>query len=296
VYGGKAILCSINKRIAVESEIANTDKIEIRSDLGSLSVPKSADLADIDTVFRPVVFLAQKILAKFKSDSGIKITIASEIPAGVGLGSSSACCVACAGSILGLFSKPSKEEVLSLAIEAERTVFENASGADSNICVYGGIMEYSRNGTRKLDLKPAFKLVIANSKMVHSTADVVTRVRQFKEKKSDVFSTLCENESSLIEEALDSLKKNDVISLGQKMLVNQAHLQKIGVSNEVLDSMIDLVKDVAYGAKITGAGDGGCIIALVDSKNLDKTLEVLQSKKYECFTVSIDMVGADNER
>jgi mevalonate kinase len=294
VYGGKALLCSINKRIVVESELADTGKIEISSDLGSLSVPRSADLADIDSVFRPVVFLAQKILGRFKSDSGIKITITSEIPAGVGLGSSSACCVAAAGSIHGLFAKPSKEEVLKLAIDAERTVFENTSGADSNICVYGGIMEYSKNGTKKLDLRPTFKLVIANSKMMHSTADVVARVKQFKEKKSDVFSALCENESSLIEEALDSLKKNDVESLGQKMLVNQVHLQKIGVSNEILDSMIDSVKEVAYGAKITGAGDGGCIIALVDGKNHDKTLGVLRSR-YDCFSADIDTSGVEQK-
>jgi mevalonate kinase len=293
VYGGKAILCSINKRITVESELTKTDKIEINSDLGSLAVPKKIDIKDIDSVFRPLVYLAQKIL---KSDSGIKISIKSEIPAGVGLGSSSACCVAAASSILGLFAKPSNEQTLKIAIDAEKTIFENTSGADSNICVYGGIMEYSKNGIKKLDLKPKFKLVIANSKVVHSTSQVVARVKQYKEKKPDVFSVLCDNEASLIEEALQDLKKNDIKSLGKKMLVNQAHLEKIGVSSEILDSMLDSISDVAYGAKITGAGDGGCIIALVDGKNLDKTLDVLRSKKYECFAADIDMVGVDNER
>lgn len=292
VYGGKAILCSINKRITIESELTETDKIEISSDLGSLSVPKKMDIIDVDSVFRPLVYLAQKIL---KSDSGIKISIKSEIPAGVGLGSSSACCVAAASSILGLFAKPSKEEILKLAIDAEKTIFENISGADSSICVYGGIIEYSKNGIKKLDLKPKFKLVIANSKVAHSTSQVVARVKQFKEKKSDVFSILCDNESSLIEEALEDLKKNDIESLGKKMLVNQAHLEKIGVSNKILDSMLDSIKDVSYGAKITGAGDGGCIIILADGANLDKTLSVLRSK-YECFAADIDTAGVKNSR
>lgn len=291
VYGGKAILCSINKRITVESELTKTDKIEINSDLGSLAVPKKTNIKDIDSVFRPLVYLAQKIL---KSDSGIKISIKSEIPAGVGLGSSSACCVAAASSILGLFAKPSKEEILKLAIDAEKTIFENASGADSNICVYGGIMEYSKNGIKKLDLKPKFKLVIANSKVSHSTSKVVARVKQFKEKKPDVFSILCDNEASLIEEALQDLRKNDIKSLGKKMLVNQVHLEKIGVSNKTLDSMLDSIKDVAYGAKITGAGDGGCIIALVDGKNLDKTVDVLRPK-YDCFSSDIDTSGVEQK-
>lgn len=293
VYGGKAVLCSINKRITVESELVKGDKIEVLSSLGSIVVPKDVDVKTVDSVFRPVIFIAQKILGRFKSDSGIKISITSEIPAGVGLGSSSACCVATASSILGLFSSPSKNEILDLAIDAERTIFKNTSGADSHVCVYGGIIEYSKSGIKKIDLKPTFKLVIANSKLTHTTAEVVAKVRKFKEKETDTFSVLCENESALIEEALDSLKKGDMTSLGQKMLVNQAHLQKIGVSNETLDSMLNLVKDVSYGAKITGAGDGGCIIALVDSKNIDGTLNVLRSK-YECFAVDIDAAGVQS--
>ncbi|HWP78498.1 MAG TPA: mevalonate kinase [Candidatus Nitrosotenuis sp.] len=293
VYGGKAILCSINKRIFVESELAG-DKIKISSELGTLEVSKDADIKKIDPVFRPIVFLAQKALNQFKSDSGIKISIRSEIPSGVGLGSSSACCVAAASSIFSLFAKLPKEEILKLAIDAEKTVFENTSGADTNICIYGGIMEYTKTGIRKLEFRPTFKIVVANSKIAHSTSQVVSRVKKFKEDHPDVFSTLCDNEATLIEDALEDLKKNDLGSLGKKMLVNQAHLEKIGVSNDVLNSMIESIKNTAYGAKITGAGDGGCIVALVDDKNLEETLRILGSK-YECFSADIDTSGMQNQ-
>ncbi|MGI0004250.1 MAG: mevalonate kinase family protein, partial [Candidatus Nitrosotenuis sp.] len=134
VYGGKAILCSINKRIAVESELTKKDRIEIRSELGTVKVPRGVDIGDVDSVFRPVAYIAQKVLDQFGSDSGLKIVIKSEIPAGVGLGSSSACCVAAASSVSGLFANLPKEDTLKLAIDAEKTIFENASGADSNIC------------------------------------------------------------------------------------------------------------------------------------------------------------------
>ncbi len=293
VYGGKAILCSINKRVFVESELAG-DKIKISSELGTLEVSKDTDIKKIDPVFKPIIFLAQKALNQFKSDSGIKISVRSEIPSGVGLGSSSACCVAAASSIFGLFTKLPKEEILKLAIDAEKTIFENTSGADSNICAYGGIMEYTKTGIRKLELGPAFKIVIANSKIAHSTSQVVSRVKKFREDHPEVFSTLCDNEAALIDDALEDLKKNDLESLGKKMLVNQAHLEKIGVSNDVLNSMIKSIKDIAYGAKITGAGDGGCIIALVDDKNSEETLKILGSK-YECFSADIDTAGMQNQ-
>jgi mevalonate kinase len=293
VYGGKAILCAIDKRITVESELANSNTIQIESGLGSITIPKDEPIKNIDAKFRPVVFIAQTILKQFDSKSGLKISIRSEIPPGVGLGSSSACCVAAASSIFSLYEKKSKDEILKLALEAEKTVFENASGADTASCTYGGIMEYTKQGTKNLNLNPKFHLVIANSKITHSTSEVVSRVRQFKEKHSDEFSALCQNESSLIEEVLDALEKNNLEKIGEKMIINQTHLQKIGVSNQTLDSMVKSVRDVSYGAKLTGAGDGGCIVALVDEFNLEKTLDALAS--YECFATKIDTTGVEQK-
>ncbi len=296
VYGGKAILCSINKRITVESQLSNSDKIEINSGLGTISVSKNEPLQNIDPVFRPVIYVAQKILQKFNSDSGLKISITSEIPAGVGLGSSSACCVAAASSISGLFSNYSKEEVLQLALEAEKTIFENVSGADSTVCTYGGIIEYSRDGKiKKLDFVPKFQLVVADSKIIHSTSQVVSKVKKFKDDNPQVFSMLCDKEASLIEETLGALKKNDLNTIGTKMNQNQVYLEKIGVSNDLLGSMLNTVNNVAYGAKMTGAGDGGCIIALVNDTNLDRVIGALRSKNYECFAVQIDTTGVEQK-
>ncbi|HET8719419.1 MAG TPA: galactokinase family protein, partial [Candidatus Nitrosotenuis sp.] len=96
VYGGKAILCSIDKRITVESELLDSDKIKIESNLGNIETSLSQPPETIESLFRPVVYIAQKALKRVHSKSGVKILIKSDIPAGVGLGSSSACCVAAA--------------------------------------------------------------------------------------------------------------------------------------------------------------------------------------------------------
>lgn len=291
VYGGKAVLCSIDKRITVESELTRTNNIEIESGLGRLVIPKSDSYKNADSVFRPLVYIAQKMLEKFNSESGMRIRVSSEFPSGVGLGSSSACCVAAAGSISDLFEKHTKEEILKIAIDAERTIFENTSGADCTACVYGGILEYNKDGhIRKLEFTPKFELVVANSGIVHSTSKVVSMVRQFKDEKQEIFSSLCVQEAGLIEEALNALQKNDLTKIGKLMTQNQEFLEKIGVSNDTLSSMIRLVKGVSYGAKLTGAGDGGCIIALADKTNLEKAQSAL-AKKYECFSAKIDMVG-----
>ena len=293
VYGGKAILCSIDKRITVESELTKTGQIEIESSLGRLKISKSDSYKNADSVFRPIIYIAQRMLEKFHSESGIKIIVRAEFPSGVGLGSSSACCVAAAGSISRLFGNHTKGEILKIAIDAERTIFENTSGADCTACVYGGILEYNEDGhIQKLEFLPKFELVVANSGIIHSTSKVVSMVRQFKDKRQEIFTSLCTQEASLIEEALDALQKNDLAKIGKLMTQNQEFLEKIGVSNDTLSSMISLVKDTSYGAKLTGAGDGGCIIALADKTNLDKTLSAL-AKKYECFSAKIDASGLE---
>jgi mevalonate kinase len=89
------------------------------------------------------------------------------------------------------------------------------------------------------------------------------------------------------------LNSGDMRSLGQAMILNQKYLDQIGVSNETLRSVIEDANKTSFGSKITGAGEGGCIIALVDKSNLEKTLKSLQSKNHECFSVQMDSTGLD---
>ena len=292
VYGVKAILCAINKRITVTAEKNNEKKISIKSNIGDLELEPNKPISDINSPLKPFYYLANKIIQN--KNSGIKINVESEIPLGVGLGSSSACCVAGAAAISKLFENISKDEILKLAIEAERTIFQNTSGADCTVCTYGGLMEYDKkNGFSKIESEPNFHLVIANSNIEHSTKNVVSEVRKFKEKNEKEFSKLCEDESDLIENVLELLKENNVKDIGQKIIQNQEYLETIGISNEKLRDMIQIGQNSSFGAKITGAGGGGCIFSLTDESNLKSTIKEFKDKNYECFFVKIDFKGLD---
>ncbi len=87
-----------------------------------------------------------------------------------------------------------------------------------------------------------------------------------------------------------SLKENNLNELGSLMLKNHELLRQIGVSTEKIDLLIKEAKKTAYGAKITGAGGGGCIIALVDNSNTKDTLDNLR-KISDCFITKIDYNG-----
>ena len=290
VYGVKAILCSINKRVTVTAEKTSERKISINSKIGKLELEPDKPISEINSPLKPFYYLANKAVEN--KDTGIHIQIDSEIPLGAGLGSSSACCVAGAAAIFKLFGDISKEEILKLAIEAERTIFENTSGADCTVCTYGGIMEYDKNkGFKKIEYEPNFQLVIINSNMEHSTQSMVYKVKEFENKNKEEFSKLSNLESKLVEDVLKLVKENKIQEIGQKMNQNQEYLEKIGISNKELTKMIKIGQESSFGAKITGSGGGGCIFALTNESNLQNILKKFKDNNYECFSTKIDFKG-----
>jgi len=291
VHGTKAILAAIDKRVTVTSTFTENKIIKVNSQLGTLEVPISSSYEEVKSEFRPFVYLANKIINSNQNVNGLEVTIDSDIPIGVGLGSSSACCVAAAASISELFKELSSEEILNISIEAEKTIFPDTSGADCTVCTYGGMIEYEQfTGTKKIDNTFELNLVIANSMIPHTTKNSVERVSKFKENDEERFSQLCDLETKLIDEVIVAMKNNDVTTLGLKMSENQKYLEEIQVSNDTLRDMISSLNEISLGSKITGAGDGGCIIALIKDENMDQIPALLGNDK-ECFSAKIDTKG-----
>ena len=296
VHGTKAILAAIDKRVTVTSAFTDNNIIRVNSELGTLNVPVSSPYEEVKSEFRPFVYLANEMITSNQNVNGLEITINSDIPIGVGLGSSSACCVAATASISGLFKEVSSEENLKMSIKAEKTIFPDTSGADCTVCTYGGIIEYDKiNGSKKNTDASNLNLLITNSMIPHSTKRSVEKVSKFKEDDEERFSQLCALETKLIDEVNIALKNKDLITLGLKMSENQKYLEEIQVSNDTLRGMIGSLKEISLGAKITGAGDGGCVIALVKDENLDK-VPALLGKDKEYFSAKIDTNGVEWEK
>jgi len=288
VHGTDAILAAIDKRVTVTTTFTDNKTIKVNSELGTIEVPISSSHEEVKSEFRPFVYLANKIINSNQDVNGLEITIDSDIPIGVGLGSSSACCVAAAGSIFGLFKEWSSEEILKISIEAEKTIFPDTSGADCTVCTYGGMIEYP--SIEKIGNTFDLNLLIANSMIPHNTKNSVEKVNKFKENDEERFSQLCDLETKLIDEVITAMKNNDATTFGLKMSENQKYLEEIQISNDTLRDMISSLKEISLGTKITGAGDGGCIIVLVKDENMDKVPELLPKDK-EYFSAKIDTKG-----
>ena len=291
VHGTHAVVCAINKRVSVTSETNDTAAISIESSLGKAAIPITEDVDTVEKKFRPFFFIAKEVISDHNFKNGINIKIESDIPIGAGLGSSSACCVAGAASISNLFSKPDISQILDMSIDAERTIFPKTSGADCTVSALGGIIEYQKESDPKsIKTEHDFDFVVVNSQKMHNTDAVVSRVNQFKEKNEDAFSELCKEEDNLILKAVDSLQTFDLDIIGKCMSQNQIFLERIGVSNNVLLDIVKSIEKETFGAKLTGAGDGGCVIALTEKSKKDSVVKNM-SQKYETFPVTIEKTG-----
>jgi mevalonate kinase len=299
VYGVKAVLCSIDKRITATSQFVDEKVVRIKSSLGESSIDLDA-LNNLDNIsqefIKPFFYIVQKAVKEGSIDSGIEIIVESQIPAGVGLGSSSAACVAVTASVNGLFNRLTEEEVLKTAIEAERVIFKQNSGADSSVSTFGGLVSYDlKNGFCNIPSENNWSFIISNSGEIHNTHEMVQQVKNFKEKNEILFNDLCIQEEGIVNRAITSLKENNINELGSLMLKNHELLKKIGVSTEKIDFLIDKVKLTSYGSKITGAGGGGCIISLVDEHNKKNTMNALE-KSADSFVAKIDYSGLRYEQ
>lgn len=280
VYGTGAILCAIQKYTTVSVEMLEVG-VQISSRYGSDKFSKGDDPKTVPEHHRPILQIANEL------GLGVDASIDSEIPPGVGLGSSSAYCVAGAGALLN----QSREGVMDMALRAERSVFEGASGADTAVCLAGGVIEFSDQKYESFTECGDIILAVASTGQEHSTSKTVDAVRRNKERDIGRFESTCEQVKGLVGDARSALNSKDLVSLGAHMSQNQKCLSSIGVSDAIIDKIVASAIKTSYGAKLTGAGAGGCVIALVDDSNKSRTLDAMKATGSDAFLVRIDNDG-----
>ena len=301
VYHQPIILASINKRMRIECKI-ETEKnnmIVIETNYFGkktypLSILEKNNHFIPNDFFYPLIYLIRKILSQNTGTYGLTIKIYSDIPHGVGLGSSAALSVAGVAAILGLCTKgTNKNEILNLAIETERIIHKNSSGADCVVSTYGGLLYYQRNtNMRSLTLSKELSFIIINTGLKHSTGELVSIVNRFRENNLCEFRNLSNNISKICDKAIKALEEGNCLHIGKLMNENQIILERIGVSTTAINNIINLSLEYgAYGSKLTGAGGGGCVLALIPSHDKDYFLNRMTKKGYECFPVFIENEG-----
>ena len=287
VYGEPAIVMAIDKRVYARVEKRNDNRLHVRSmDLnlevffenGSFRV-EQGDLKEAKMKFEPVKQAIEKVMEKHGQHVGLDIEINSTVPVGAGLGSSAAviaATTAATGAILGV--KLSKEDILRITYAAEKIVHGTPSGVDPAISTMGGTMLFQMDtGFKPLEVKTNIPLIIGDTGVERSTRVQVEKVRDLVDKYPRVTEHLMKAAREIVLRAIEALKENDLETLGTMMNINHALLYGIGVSDESLEWLANAARKAgALGAKLTGAGGGGCMIALAREEKLEQVSEAIQ--------------------
>ncbi|UCH57866.1 MAG: mevalonate kinase [Candidatus Bathyarchaeota archaeon] len=306
VYRGPAIVLAIDKRAKIIAEKRSDKRIHFDClDMGfegyfegDVYVPIRGE-AWRGRRLQGMRVAAWKTLEHLGQETGLSLTARSDIPVAAGLGSSAAICVAtvaAVGELLG--GNLSKKETCDLAYEGEKVVHGTPSGVDNNISTYGGVLRYERGESiERLELGEGLPFVIGNSRRKRSTRRLVARVKALREREPKLVDGLIDAMVGVAESGLEALKERDLRRLGDLMNINHGLLASLGVSIARLDLMVHASRGAgAYGAKLTGAGGGGCMIALLNPSKVEDIRKAIWRTRGEPHVVNISNQGVETRR
>ncbi len=264
VYGYSAVCCAIDIRTRVQAE--RCDTVIIESVLGRTG---------IDHEVHPYVSRVIERIQQSSGIPGVRVCVDSALPLGSGLGSSAAVTVATAHALDHLFGLGlTLEEIAALGHEIEKDVQGNASPTDTYVSTMGGVVMIPER--RKL---PALDrvIVIGNTGRFSSTRELVGAVARLKDDFPHIIDPILMNIGRMSAMADEYLATKDYHTIGKLMDINHGLLDAIGVGCAELSSLVYASRAAgAIAAKTTGAGGGGCMVALADEANAQQVAQAIK--------------------
>ena len=209
------------------------------------------------------VHTALKYLSK--KNENIKYKVISDIPPKRGMGSSAAVSIAAIRGVLDYFNRKVDNMTLEkLVNEAEIIAHNTPSGLDAKTCLSDSAIKFIKNkGFKNIDMNLGAYLLIADTGIHGHTRDAIMNIKNMGNKALPMLEKL----GKLTEETEKFIEKKDVVNIGKNMIFAHEELKMLGVSIEKSDILVKTAIDEgAYGAKMSGGGLGGCIIALMESR------------------------------
>jgi mevalonate kinase len=244
----------------------------------------------------------ERMLIAMNLDSKIPldIWIGGSLPGFSGLGASAASSVAIARAINEEFClNLSTERINQIAYEAEIAYAGNPSGIDNTAATYGGLMWFKKNPAGGQDLVEPLKIqapieiVICSTGKVANTKAMVEGVAERKKANPTKYTALFKQAENLAVAGRKALEAGKLAEVGELMNKNHEALQEIGVSSKELDHLVDVArKQGAIGAKLTGGGGGGCLVALTPGKALqEKVVNAFNAEGLEYLATKIGIIA-----
>ncbi|GBF09824.1 mevalonate kinase [Aeropyrum pernix] len=298
VRGSLAIVAAIGRRLRVTVRSGGKGIVLESSMLGRHSAPLPGQGAEakVSPVLEPYIAVLRSLAARGYSVVPHTILVESSIPPRAGLGSSAASMVAYALSYSAMHGDPlSAEDLYSVAMEGEKIAHGKPSGVDVTIAVRGGVLAY-RMGENPVDIRPGLTgvtLLVADTGVERRTRDVVEHVLSIADALGEASTHIYKAADLIAREALHAIEKGDAEGLGLMMNAAQGLLSSLGASSLEIETLVYRMRSAgALGAKLTGAGWGGCVIGLFKEGQVERGLEAVAESSSQAFTAPIAEEGA----
>ena len=279
VYGFPAIavpVTQVNARATVTANIhLHNEGIHIQAP----DVSVDANLNDLPAN-HPLAFVIHEMLAYFGIDRipACTIRISSTIPIAAGLGSGAAVSVAIIKAFSAFLGHPLPlDKVSEIAFEVEKIHHGTPSGIDNTVVTFAKPVYFERGKPIEiLNIKTPFTLVIGDTGIQSPTVNVVSDVRKAWLVEKERYTELFQEISQVVTQARTAIQEGEIEKLGHLMNKNHTYLKELGVSCAELDQLVDVaVQGGALGAKLSGGGRGGNMIALVHEHKADYIANIL---------------------
>jgi mevalonate kinase len=215
------------------------------------------------------------------------VDVETDLPPGGGLGCSAAMGVAIARAI---DPHASYDGVQALAMAWEQVFHGNPSGIDAAVSARGGCILFRKGEPiEPVRVRGPLLLCIGNSGTASSTRAMVDGLARLRERKRELVDKSFEAIRTLVQNARLAVEAGDRTALGRLMDLNQMLLGGLFLSTPELEQMCGIAREAgALGAKLTGAGGGGCAVALVASRSVaDAVLAAWRKDGFEGFATSV---------
>ena len=291
VHGVPGIVSAIDStNDAVVKKIAKgiTIRDERKASKGYAEEKKAQQLESIDRILKTMGIGPKSV--------SFSIWLGGNLPGFSGLGASAASSVAIARAIAEEYKKKfSDERINEIAYEAEKAYAGTPSGIDNTAATFGGLLWFKKNMSggantiEKLHIRKPVEIIIGSTGVVANTKAMVEGVAHRKKNHPEKYDALFEQAEALALIARKALLQFDLMKIGELMNENHQLLKEIEVSHEKLDHLVNIAREQgAYGAKLTGGGGGGCMVALTPGNELqEQVAKAIEKEGYDVLRTRI---------
>ncbi len=302
VYNRPCIVTAVEQRMYATIELLDLQNFELQApdvnvtdytkpitDLGNGEIPKGAKFVEI---------AVKNFFEKYNISQGIKITTRSDFSSEFGFGSSSASTVCVVKALSEIFElNLSDKDIFDISYKTVLDIQGKGSGFDVAAAVFGGTLYFVTGGKiiETLNIKN-LPLIVGYSGIKADTVTLINAVKELSNKNPQLVESIYNSIEILVNSAKEEIVKQNWEQIGILMSENQKLLQSLGVSIPKLDNMIMSANNAgAYGAKLSGAGGGDCIIALTPQEKISEVKTSIEKCDAKILNVETNAKGVKIE-